>query len=466
MSMEKNNSIVEEALLQMRAVEDAINENAKGILASTMKEEISELVRESLGGSKKSKKSLVEQEEEDDVDVTDETDDYTEDGDDTEDFDETEFDTDVMAGFPPVTGVEDDNQDAMAPLDMTQAPMSDVLKVFKAMGDNDGIIVKKDDAGNIRLTDSNKDSEYLIQMDGMDNTDMPMRAQTNENVLYELSFDDEEDGDEYGEYDEYDESADPTDTSGESGAFTAEGWDDEDEDEDEDEIVYELEMEESFKPKGNVGKMKFKYPSKLRKGVTEMGDYEEENEWKEMDDMAYDPFVDEDDDEEEAGETKESARTLGNGSRNYPQRKSLPKMRVRPTNEGVTKELNLLREKNEEYKKALDFFRNKLNEVAVFNSNLAYSTRLFTEHTTTKQEKINILRRFDSIESLKESKNLYKTIKTEIDSTSSDKGVFTESIERKVSKTPQNGSSTNLIESKTYENPQFMRMKDLMTKIK
>jgi hypothetical protein len=461
--MEKNNSIVEEALLQMRAVEDAINENAKGILASTMKEEISELVRESLGGSKKSKKSLVEQEEEDDVDVTDETDDYTEDGDDTEDFDETEFDTDVMAGFPPVTGVEDDNQDAMAPLDMTQAPMSDVLKVFKAMGDNDGIIVKKDDVGNIRLTDSNKDSEYLIQMDGMDNTDMPMRAQTNENVLYELSFDDEEDGDEYGEYDE---SADPTDTSGESGAFTAEGWDDEDEDEDEDEIVYELEMEESFKPKGNVGKMKFKYPSKLRKGVTEMGDYEEENEWKEMDDMAYDPFVDEDDDEEEAGETKESARTLGNGSRNYPQRKSLPKMRVRPTNEGVTKELNLLREKNEEYKKALDFFRNKLNEVAVFNSNLAYSTRLFTEHTTTKQEKINILRRFDSIESLKESKNLYKTIKTEIDSTSSDKGVFTESIERKVSKTPQNGSSTNLIESKTYENPQFMRMKDLMTKIK
>ena len=93
-----------------------------------------------------------------------------------------------MAGFPPVTGVEDDNQDAMAPLDMTQAPMSDVLKVFKAMGDNDGIIVKKDDVGNIRLTDSNKDSEYLIQMDGMDNTDMPMRAQTNENVLYELSM--------------------------------------------------------------------------------------------------------------------------------------------------------------------------------------------------------------------------------------------------------------------------------------
>jgi hypothetical protein len=41
-----------------------------------------------------------------------------------------------------------------------------------------------------------------------------------------------------------------------------------------------------------------------------------------------------------------------------------------------------------------------------------------------------------------------------------------ESIERKVVKTPSNGSSSNLIESKTYENPQFLRMKDLMSKIK
>jgi hypothetical protein len=132
--------------------------------------------------------------------------------------------------------------------------------------------------------------------------------------------------------------------------------------------------------------------------------------------------------------------------------------------ESVNQEMNLLREKNEEYKKALDFFRNKLNEVAVFNSNLAYSTRLFTEHSTTKQEKINILRRFDNVETLKESKSLYKSIKNELDGNQTK--VVTESIERQVIKTPSNGSSSNLIENKTYENPQFMRMKDLMTKIK
>jgi CRISPR/Cas system-associated protein endoribonuclease Cas2 len=126
--------------------------------------------------------------------------------------------------------------------------------------------------------------------------------------------------------------------------------------------------------------------------------------------------------------------------------------------------MQILREKNDEYRKALNIFRNKLNEVAVFNSNLAYATRLFTEHSTSKQEKINILRRFDSVETIKESKNLYKTIKDELSTTASQP--MNESIERVIEKAPSTGSAVNLIESKTYENPQFLRMKDLMGKLR
>jgi hypothetical protein len=124
----------------------------------------------------------------------------------------------------------------------------------------------------------------------------------------------------------------------------------------------------------------------------------------------------------------------------------------------------MLREKNEEYRKALNVFREKLTEVAIFNSNLAYATRLFTEHSTTKKEKINILRRFDGVESLKESKNLYKSIKDELGQV--DTKSINESVGNKINNTVSTGSSTTLIESKTYENPQFLRMKDLMTKIK
>lgn len=144
MSLNKNNSIVEEALLQMKSIEEAISENAKGILASTMKEEISELVRESLNGPRK--KSLYEQPEqgdemapEGDIDVED-----TEDG-----TEEIEVDADVDVDGDEIDfsamGTEGpaDNEGEMPPLDMTGASPEEVLKVWKAMGDEDGIIIKK-----------------------------------------------------------------------------------------------------------------------------------------------------------------------------------------------------------------------------------------------------------------------------------------------------------------------------------
>ena len=68
---------------------------------------------------------------------------------------------------------------------------------------------------------------------------------------------------------------------------------------------------------------------------------------------------------------------------------------------------------------------------------------------------------------MKESKNLYRSIKNELSSNGSvGEQKINESIERTVNKTVETGSSVNLIESKTYENPQFLRMKDLMGKIK
>jgi hypothetical protein len=167
-------------------------------------------------------------------------------------------------------------------------------------------------------------------------------------------------------------------------------------------------------------------------------------------------------------ETKEASRTLGAGS-NF-RKGGLPKPRAHSSFNTAIKEntsnseLKVLREKNEEYRKALNIFRNKLNEVAIFNSNLAYATRLFTEHSTSKQEKINILRRFDGVETIKESKSLYQVVKNELSGNSKVQNM-NESIERTIAKSPSTGA-VNLIESKTYENPQFLRMKDLMSKIK
>jgi hypothetical protein len=523
--MTEKKSLVEEALLQMKNLEQVVAENAKGILASTMKEEISELVKESLKNEteKESKEVEMDEQSEDDLDMDIDMDSDDENMDDVEmdidmdsddDESEDEFDMDF----------DMDSEDTL-PIDLTNASDDEILKVFKSMSDEDGIIVKQD-GNHITLNDEDEDVEYIIQTESYMDEEM-----------YEEQMDEEQmDEDELGDADL---EAMIQDIFGKEQMEEEYMEEEYMEEEQMDEVVYEIEMEEdddsddenvsegkmTIKPvmgkltksslSNKAKKMETKEGSMMSKPVVGKGvktgsakfEYKEGRKM-ETKEAAIEPKgkakgvgmnlkpkkfeyteaemeekygskkheyrrKDVDGVEKKAGEkgghykdyekeeTKEAARTLGNGTRNYAERKGLPKMKVIP-NQALAEEVERLREKNEEYRKALNIFREKLNEVAVFNSNLAYATRLFTEHTTTKQEKINILRRFDDVESLKESKSLYSSIKNELNTTT--QNVVTESME-KIGKSPASGSSQNLIESKTYENPQFLRMKDIMQKI-
>ena len=474
--MSKKESLVEDTFIQLKNLEDVIAENAQGILASTMKQEIKELVKESLN----------EQEEEDEIDLDAEVD-TDADNDEMEmdmDFDDEDMEVNTDMDFDDEDmdmdmDVEDDT------IDLTGASDEEILRVFKAMGDEDGIIVKKDDE-MIHLSDDNEDVEYIIQLGESDEDEMELDEMYDD----EMDFEDEdemgfEDEDEMGFEDEMDFGDEETE-----GVIYELELDDMGNEEDELDIddmesigddYFDMEeeyvMESSkFKSKGvgmgNASKFKYgKKPNqeggfdvKKKQGTRGVGMGKAKFEYKEEVNTGKEPKKST---TIKKVETKEASRTLGSGKRFG--RKGLDKPKAAPRHlrvESTDGELNLLREKNEEYRKALNLFRTKLNEVAVFNSNLAYATRLFTEHSTTKQEKINILRRFDSVDTLKESKNLYKSIKNELSNTSTTDNTITESIERNVVETPSSGSAVNLIESKTYENPQFLRMKDLMGKLK
>jgi hypothetical protein len=509
--MQETKNLVEEALIQMRNVEEVIAENAKGILASTMKEEISQLVKESLS------------EQEDEVEVDTELD---------MDFD-MDSDVDNMLDSDNEFNMDFDSDEET--IDMTDMSDDEVIKAFKAMGPEDGIVVVKDE-GMVHITDDNEDVEYIVKLDESEMDD-------EEDMMEEMDIEKQE-----MEFDELDVEEDPDLDAVLDALYSSS------ETMEEDEIMYEIEMDEeeldlsedmdeesmeeeemkeysheeynleeakmTVKPKGvGMGHPKFKYDSTLPKkgfddhkkaGPKAMGTGKAKFEFKEGE-IGEDSKKREyrrkkvDDVEKKAGEgkdghykdyegkfggnkgdksetnpgkkdyetkeeTKEAARTYGMGSKEgRGLRKGITNNRnyVYGDNgvkvEAVEVELNLLREKNEEYRKALNVFREKLNEVAVFNSNLAYATRLFTEHSTTKKEKINILRRFDSVESLKESKQLYKTVKDELSNTETKN--ISESVERQLNSAKTSGSSTTLIESKTYENPQFLRIKDLMNKL-
>jgi len=404
-------SILEQALLQVNTLEEAVKQNAKGILSSVMKQELNDLLKESMEEEEEVAEQPSKEEETDDMSDAESDDDAEENDDmasindepskdiDGEDEEAEDSESEAEDEFPTFDDAEEPSMDDDM-LDMTNASDEEVLKVFKAMSDEDGIIVKKDGA-NISLKD--EDDEYIIKLDEEDLSSEDMS---------------EEDMD--------------MDLSGEDVA---------EEEEMSDEAIYEIELD----------------------GMDDM----EEGEVGDFSAVPDDVEL-----PEEEVEVDEAAHTTWNahgGDRaGLPPKKMFAAGAKKTTNESaaqkkaINEEVQNLKKQNAEYKKALVLFKEKLNEVAVFNANLAYATRLFTEHSTTKSEKLNILKRFDSISTITESKNLYNSINAELGT----KKPVTESVANKISSAPSSSSSEVLSESKVYEAPQFSRMKDLMRKIK
>jgi len=125
-------------------------------------------------------------------------------------------------------------------------------------------------------------------------------------------------------------------------------------------------------------------------------------------------------------------------------------------------EAKKLQSENQEFRKALKTFRNQLVETVVFNSNLTYVTRLFMEHSTTKAEKQDIIKRFDvEVSNLVESKKLYKTIANNLES----RKPMNESVEGKLIKGVTTSTSKQLNESTAYVDPSTKRILDLINRV-
>jgi len=514
-------SILEQALLQVETLEEAVKANAKGILASTMKQELNDLLKE--------QEDIDPEEDEQDVDGATTPEDSETPSISDENPDEDETSADDAEEIPDLDnefgGDEEPDDDADDVLDMTGASEEEVLKVFKAMKPEDGIVVKKDgntvqfsDDGNdyiIKLEDEEAEEtpefpeggdelpdEVEDEFGGLDEQEQP--ADDSE-VVYEIELDEEDEDQPFTEKakakkGEPKEGVTVTDTVGDNEPFDKKS---------EAQVgkgVKKLQANEQegikrpgtpvpgsanpqTKEPGKGGTKttqaeKFegtpvkgtkpaekKEPGKGGTKTTQAEKFEgtpvkgtgnpvkkePKEEVEECDECGDGPKV----------ETDEAARTKWNihGDKGGANRAGLKSKKVFKAGAGegnLSEEVEILRKQNGEYKKALILFKDKLNEVAVFNANLAYATRLFTEHSTTKQEKMEILKRFDTISTITESKNLYTSIKGELET----KTPISETMVEKIASTKTSSSTEVLSEAKAYENPQFKRMKDLMSKIK
>jgi hypothetical protein len=423
--MAEKKSILEEALLDITKIQEALNANTKEILRSVAKEEIDSVVKESLMDNKE------EEYEEEDLDANTDLDtdmgageELGLDGSDEEGIDATddlegiEGSEEVGTEMEPELGMD---ADALGgdDMDMTASTDDEVIAIYKKLSGEDEIEIVGDE---IHLNVS-EPGEYVVKMNGgspaspemgSDDLDLDglgdeeMGDEESDDVDYEIEMGDEESEEDYED-----------EESEESPEFEAGEEEEESEEDYEEETEEELEEGNLAHEKGYAG----------RQGQKMHG--------------AAKPFTN-----KKALEEAQAARKL------------VSETTVKYNN--LLSEAKKLKVENEEFRKALKEFRTKLVETVVFNSNLTYVTRILMEHSTTKAEKQSIIKRFDEeVSNLKESKNLYKSIVNSLDS----RKPISESVESKLIKEVTTGSSKQLNESTAYVDPSTKRIIDLMKRV-
>ena len=405
--MADKKTILEEALLDIKNIQNALNANTKEILRSVAREEIDSVVKESL---------LKEDDfEEEDLEPNDGSVDLGGEA----DAASSDISTDELGGLDDIEGSEEVapemepelgmDADALGgeEMDMTAASDDDVIAIYKKLSGEDEIEIVGDE---IHLNIS-EPGEYVLKTNGA-----PKGGVSNAPI----------DVDSLSPMGDDDMSTDDMSVdAGEEGG-----------------VDYEIEM-------GDEDADADAEP--IPAGFVPVDDEEGEEEVEEIDETKY-----------VGGRVAKVATSHTNAKL---QTESISKKLVSETKKKyntLLTEAKKLKGENEEFRKALKVFRSQLVETVVFNSNLTYTTRLFMEHSTTKAEKQNIIKRFDSeVSNLVESKKLYKAIANELEN----RKPINESVDRKIIKEVTTGASKQLNESTAYVDPSTARIMDLIKRV-
>jgi len=438
---DKKKSILEEAILDAKRIQEALNANTKEILRSVAKEEIESLVKESI-----EEDYMEEDVDEDETEVADASDDAGEEIelDDIEGDDEAGEEEEIEAGEEEdeievgdidnsdvggdLEGDYETGMDAVASddeieMDMTTASDDDVIAVYKKLtGDDEIEVVVDDEAGEVKLNVS-EPGEFVIKMDDEGSVeDIEIDSEIEDEVMDEVMYEIDLDEDEYCE-------------EGEEKLTEEEDCDDEEkltEEEDSDDEEKLTEEEISEKETCEEGEEPIEEKIQVGKGRT-------------------------------VANTLTDIKGAGGKANNVKAPNvTAPVSETTKKYNALLTEAKELKGKNGEYKQALKQFRTMLAETVVFNSNLTYVTKLFMEHSTTKTEKEGIFKRFDNeVSTLKESKKLYKAIASELGS----RKPMNESINNKIEKEVNSGTSKQLNESTVYVDTETSRIMDLIKRV-
>jgi hypothetical protein len=394
-------SILAETLAGIQEIREGIERNANHVLTSTLKEDLEAIVR----------KGLNEMEEENSNDML---------------GDSNPTDLDVMGAdseeitsdsdIDPTLGVDGEPE----VIDLTDAPDDEVIQKFDLMNPTDEIEIVQTPSGGIQINIEPKGEE------GGENLDLPTEPEAGEEIGAE-------------ENPEMGSEENPEMDSDELKS----GEEDETIKEENKEAVYEIEVsnDETMEETEDHAEKHMKN-KEIEEDVTHVT---AKSHMKHAD-----------------PKTKELQESL------VATRKKLHALMAENKNksEELTKVNSLVEDfklVEGEYKTAIGKLKNQLQEVALFTSNLTYAVKLMTENSTTKDEKLDILKRFDSAKTLTESREIFNSMESLF---TASKVTPEKTLEERVLSTNKASGSTKINESTAYKNPQLERMLDIIGKIK
>ena len=404
-------SILAETLQEVKEVKAAIEKNASHVLKSTLKEELEDIIKKGISSS--------EMGDDDDTEVNPDSTDGM--GIDDEPSFGSEPGSEEMTNEPGIGDVPSDELPGDEVIDLTDKSDDEVLKTFELMEPTDQIeIVRTGDGISINFHPKNSEAGSTGGEFGGDPEEVSAEPTGGE------EFGDDEFGDENPD-EKNPEDDDDTKLSEQDG------------------VMYEIEIDETDEDT-----------------VNELDTTEDEG--KEMEENKTTSHINALKHKiKPAGQSEDIHEKLVNT------RKKLQTLVVE--NKTLKEELESFKQlkksfqSNEgEYKEAIKVLKTKLQEVALFTSNLTYAVKLMTENATTKDEKYQILSTLDKAKTINESKQLATTLEEgfKMKKTSSAAKIIEEKV---LDKTGGSGASS-INESQVYKNPQLERMKELIGRIK
>jgi hypothetical protein len=395
-------SILAETLAGIQEIREGIEKNANHVLRSTLKEDLEAIVRKGLNEMEdENSNDMLGDSNPTDLDVM------------SADSEEITSDSDI----DPTLGVDGEPE----VIDLTDAPDDEVIQKFDLMNPTDEIEIVQTPSGGIQINIEPKSEE------GGENLDLPTEPKMGDEINMEKNP-------EMGSEENPEMDSDELKSDEEDETIKEENKD----------VVYEIEIaseEETMEETEDHAEkhMKNKEIEEDVEHVTAKSHMKHANpKTKEL--------------QESLVVTRKKLHTLM--AENKSKGEELTKVN------SLVEDFKLV---ENEYKTAIGKLKNQLQEVALFTSNLTYAVKLMTENSTTKDEKLDILKRFDSAKTLTESREIFNSMESLF---TASKVTPEKTLEERVLSTNKASGSTKINESTAYKNPQLERMLDIIGKIK